>query len=103
MTYSFYGDCVGWPEDKVNDLTEMIDSAIDISGKTFLKHVNRDDLKALEVALGYSTHPKQGLTMAGDCHVSYHRSKVFGKRCYFFKHSAIEYVFTEVKNARQFD
>ena len=97
MTYAFYGDCVGWPRNKVNDLIEMIDSAIGIARKTFLKHASKPSIRALEKALGYSAHPKQGLTMAGDYHVSSHRSKVFGKRSYFFKWSGIEHVFTEVR------
>jgi hypothetical protein len=31
--------------------------------------------------------------MAGDWHVSYHRSKYKGKTVYYFRHSAIEYIF----------
>ena len=73
----------------------MIDRAIEVSRRTFLKHVHRDDLGELEALLGYEDHPRRGLTMAGDYHVSYHRSKLHGKTVYYFKHSAIEYVFRE--------
>jgi hypothetical protein len=95
--YTYFGNCAEWLRKDVPHLTEMVDSATDITRKTFLAHVDRDDLRQVELGLGYDAHPKQGLTMAGDYHVSYHRSKYKGKRCYFFKWSGIEYVFTGAK------
>jgi hypothetical protein len=98
MKYQYYTNCVNWPRADVfreGGLSDMIDNAIDISRRTFLKHVDRGRLEALEMMLGYENHPRRGLTMAGDYHVSYHRSKLHGKRVYYFRHSAIEYVFTE--------
>jgi hypothetical protein len=74
-------------------IIDMVDGAIDITRRTFLQHVDRDDLAAMESALGYADHPSRGLTMAADWHVSYHRSKYRGRRCYYFRHSAIEYIF----------
>jgi hypothetical protein len=71
----------------------MINNAVDISRRTFLKYIDKEDLKELELNLSYSTHPKKGLTMAGDYAVSYRRSKLHEKRVYFFNHSMIEYVF----------
>ena len=93
--YNFYSDCVSWPEaaDKEGGLMDMVDNDIDITRSTFLKHINREDLADLEQQLSYSAHPAQGLTMAADWAVSYHRSKLHGKRVYYFQHSAIEYVF----------
>jgi hypothetical protein len=97
MTYAYYNNCVNWPRHDVfreGGLSDMIDTAIDISRRTFRKHVLLDDLIEAEGLLGYERHYKNGLTMAGDYHVSYHRSKLHGKRVYYFSHSAIEYVFT---------
>lgn len=96
--YKYYNNCVSWPRYDVareGGLSDMIDDAIDITRQTFLKHVDRNDLENIEVSLCYSKHYSQGLTMAGDWHVSYHRSKLHGKRVYYFAHSAIEYVFTK--------
>lgn len=76
-------------------ITPMVDQEADITRATFLKHVDREELQEIEQQLGYSSHPKQGLTMAGDFHVSYHRSTFRGRRCYFFRWSAIEHVFVE--------
>ena len=90
-TMNFYCNCVGWPRDKVNQLISMIDANITITRRTFLKHINRDDLKALEHDLGYG---RGWLHMASDYCVSYHRSKLEGKTVYYFNHSLIEYVFT---------
>lgn len=89
----FYCDCVSWPAGKVNALTTMVDDSIEVTRSTFMRHVDLADLKDLEVRLGYALHSSQGLTMAGDWHVSYHRSKLNGFRVYYLRHSSIEYVF----------
>ena len=92
----YHNNCVNWPAQDVHaggGLGDMIDSSLDVSRKTFLQHVDRESLHNLEETLGYEKHPKQGLTMAGDLHVSYHRSKLHGETVYYLKHSAIEYVF----------
>lgn len=90
---TFKGTCVNWPRNNVQGLIDMIDRALDISRETFLKHVDREEMREIEQYLGYDKHYKQGLTMAQDWHVSYHRSKLNGRRVYFFKHSGIEHVF----------
>lgn len=92
---NFIGDCVGWPSHDVSNLSAMVDSAIDITRRTFLKHVDRVEMRGMEASLGYAQHPKQGLTMAADWAVSYHRSKLHGRTVYYFRHSAIEYVFAD--------
>lgn len=94
---SYYRNCVNWPKwdvFKPGGLSDMIDDATTITRRTFLKHVDREDLRNLEAGLGYPGHPSQGLTMAADWSVTYHRSKLHGRRVYFFCQSAIEYVFT---------
>jgi hypothetical protein len=92
--YRYLRCCVEWPLRLVPQLSSMIADATDITRKTFLKHVDREDLRVIEAGLCYAAHPSQGLTMAADWHVSYHRSKLAGRRVYYFRHSAIEYVFT---------
>ena len=92
--FRFLTNCVGVPKPDVPDLISMIDEAVKITRRTFLKYADRGQLARLEHDLGYF---KGGLTMAKDCHVSYHRSTYKGKRCYYFRHSAIEYIFIERK------
>lgn len=97
-TLRFYSNCVGWPRDDVSTpggLSDMIDQGVSITRRTFLQHVDRDDLAKLETSLGYALRGSVELTMARDWAVSYHRSALHGKRVYYFCHSAIEYVFTE--------
>lgn len=92
----YFNNCVNWNRGDVHregGLCDMIDQAIDISRRTFLRHVDRDNVRELEAGLGYEQHPARGLTMAGDYAVSYHRSKLHGERVYYFTQSAIEYVF----------
>lgn len=90
---TFLGTCVDWPEDNVQSLIDMIDSSISITRATFRKHVDTRQLAEIELELGYDRHHSQGLTMAADWHVSYHRSKLHGKRVYYFCWSGIEHVF----------
>jgi len=93
MSYRFLSSCVGWPRRYVDDLNEMIADAREITRRTLLKHVDLPELKSLEEALSYASHPMQGMTMAGDWHVSYHKSKLRGFTVYYFRYSSIEYVF----------
>jgi hypothetical protein len=95
MSYIFLTDCVGCPRADVPELSRMIQSATDVSRDTFMQHCGKAANEVFK-QLGYAKHPSQGLTAAGDWHISYHRDKWYGKRCYFFKWSAIEHIFVEV-------
>ncbi len=75
------------------DIEKMTDAALQITRRTFLEHINRDDLAELEKSLGYESHHTRGLTMAADYYVSYYRSKYCGRRCYYICWSAIEHIF----------
>ncbi len=98
--YRFYHNCVGWPSEDVfcpGGLSDLIDERIQISRRTFLRHVDRAELYELESSLSYERYAQRGLTMAGDYHVEYFRSTLHGQRVYGFRHSAIEYVFCQAK------
>jgi hypothetical protein len=95
-TYRYYTNCVNWPTRDVHKkggLIDMINQATGITRDAFLRHVSLEELRDIEQQLGYATHPSQGLTMAGDYCVSYHKSKLHGKTVYYFQYSRIEYVF----------
>jgi len=93
----FFRRCVDWPRDDVHGsggLCDIVAQERDITRRTFLWHVERQDREDVERELGYAPHdPSACLTMARDWHVSYHRSRWHGAAVYFFRHSAIEYVF----------
>lgn len=95
MKYKFYNDCVNWFTNDYLGLEEIIDNAKEITRRTFLEHVDRNDLQMLETNYGYKQHSSQGLTMANDYHVRYCRSTWHGKRVYFFVWSSIENVFVK--------
>lgn len=78
-------------------ITPMVEAEREITRRTFLGLVHRAELKMTELALGYADHPRRGLTMAGDWHVTYYRSNYDGRPCIFFRHSMIEYVFVEAR------
>ena len=91
----FFCNCVGWDRDDVPSLHDMIEAERDITRRTFLRHVNKEDQAELELRLSYAPYARGSiLTMCRDYAVSYHRSKLHGSTVYYFKHSAIEYVFT---------
>ena len=86
--FVFLTNCVEWRSGE--DIQQMIDRAIQITRRTFLQHVQMDDIAQ---QLGYSRHHKQGLTMSKDYHVSYHQGRFVGAPAYYFRWSAIEHIF----------
>jgi hypothetical protein len=96
--HRYYTNCVAWDPTLVRckgGLIGMIDNARTIERSSFVKHVDKADLRNLERLLGYEEYYKKGLTMAADWHVSYHSSRLFGSLVYYFRHSGIEYVFVK--------
>lgn len=87
--------CSAVPPELLSEFLEAMDHSLEVSRRTFRKHVCHSSLAMLESELGYARHYKQGLTLAGDWAVSYGRSKMFGKWIYFIKWSGIEFVFME--------
>lgn len=83
-----------------DDIHEMVDQAIDITWKTFIKHVNWKDVQQIFDAYSfkgekYNPFTKKlncGFHIKDDYAVSFHRSKYKGKRCYYIRHSSIEYI-----------
>ena len=73
----------------------MVDEGREITRKTFLKHVDKTDMREVEKDLGYRTQHGygHGLTMASDWAVRYFKSKFNGKPCVYFQWSAIEHIF----------
>lgn len=88
MQYTFYHSCVDWPGD-VDQLIDLIDNAKDITRRTFLNHVDRDEQYERERLMGYH----RNFPMSKDWHVTYHVGKLAGEKVYFFQQSGIEYVF----------
>ena len=80
-----------------NDILEMIETAKQITFRTFLKNVVHLNFQRLAQKLGYESTSSKGLTIKDDYHVTYWKSKFKGAPCYYFIHSAIEYVFVEPK------
>lgn len=89
--------CVNWPRADVHapgGLCDMIRGNRQVTRATFRRRVDRRAREGVEAALGYAPHcPGAVLTMRRDFHVSYHRSRLHGRVCYYIRHSAIEYVF----------
>lgn len=97
--YRYWKCCCDFPNTgrSYNALVDMINDNIEITRRTFLKHVDREEQRQMELSLSYVLHPRtdHGLTMAADWHVTYHRSKYAGKRVYYFRYSSTEYIYTE--------
>ena len=89
--YQYITSCV---ESTAEDITPMVDDAIDITWDTFRKHVPQSFLHYL---FPFYAWKGKGLHIKDDYAVSFHRSKFKGERCYYVRHSAIEYVFVRRK------
>jgi hypothetical protein len=79
--------CVGYPQEKIQDLDDMIDMAKEISYNTFRKYVS---IKEITKEFDYK---RMGLTIKGDWHISYYKSFFLEKPCVYMKHSGIEYIY----------
>jgi hypothetical protein len=83
--------CIYSTAELINALQE---SARPISRRTFLRYVDRAELRTIETNLGYeATSRHGGLSMARDWHVAYYRGVYDGRPCVYFDHSRIEYIF----------
>ncbi len=91
--YYYHRNCTEFPNSgsSFDALVSMIDDAIDITYRTFFQYVSLEMVS--RGLFDYAMHPRGGLTLKNDWHVSYHRSKFGEKRCYFLQHSGIEYIF----------
>ena len=69
-------------------IDDMIDRAITITWETLIKHISHKHLS--EIFPFYNNCP---LTLKNDYHVSFHRSKYDGQKCYYVVHSGIKYIF----------
>src|SRR5512137_2020046 len=87
----FYSACVGWPRQDVDapgGLCDMVAAAQKITRQTFLRHVDREQVRDLEAQMGYDTgNERGGLRMSNDWAVNYHRSKLHGKWVYYIRQS----------------
>ena len=92
--FRYFGNCVGWKRNEIEDLIQMQDDAKPVTIQTFRNNVHLQDLNNLALDLGYAAHVMKGLLLSQDYMVGYFKSKYKGKRVYFLQHSAIEYVFS---------
>ena len=88
--YYYHTCCVNSTGPRIR---EMVDNARDITFKTFSKHCEWREIGEM---LGYdSILRRRGLGLSTDFAVSFHKSTHRGRPCYYFCHSAIEYIFTK--------
>jgi hypothetical protein len=94
MTMQYLTCCVDCPPAEVPDLCEMIERERQVTYRTLMRRVGRDVLASVPQFDGYDWRKRpRDLTMSRDWHVSYHRSVFRGRRCYFVRWSAIEFIF----------
>jgi len=91
--YQYLTNCVGIAERDVVHLLAMIDAGREITYRTLQQHVGRDSLA--DMFPFYNWDQQGGLTMINDYAVSYHKSTYKGRRCYYVRHSAIEYIWVD--------
>lgn len=85
MKKTFIGTCVNNPFQSFNALETVINNAIEITKRTFLRNCET------EFQSDYNINPLDMEAFPND--FSYHRSRSNGEYIYFFTHSAIEYFY----------
>lgn len=94
MFYRYLICCVDvpwWTDMPQGTLIEdMREAAVDITYKTAQKHCT--GLMAWAVDKGYELNRREGLTLANDFSVSFHKSVYDGMPCYYVQWSGIEYI-----------
>ena len=85
MKHEYIGNCISLP---ASSIIEMVEHSKEISYQTFTKNIN-GGRTVLNDMFGIYPH------ISKDWSVSFYTSKYNGKKCYFIKHSAIEYVFSK--------
>jgi hypothetical protein len=84
--YRFIGSC---PDFQGIDIRKMVEASRQITRRTFMRYVDKDDMRMLEAELGYGPW----LRMSKDWHVSYHKSVLLGWPVVYFTWSAYEHIF----------
>lgn len=87
--FHFYTNCIGSTFELID---AMRDNEKEVTREEFLEHCDSVDKWARE--RGYEDNPDEGLTLADDWHVSYHRSTYDGRPCFYLCWSSIEFIWT---------
>ena len=91
--YTYVFNCTLLTDAKhINELINMQEVGREITYKTFIKHVDIQEIRALFDWYEYYGWDN-GLHIKDDWGVSWMKSKWRGARCYYIIHSGIEYVF----------
>jgi hypothetical protein len=94
MTLQYVTCCVDCGMANLPALNEMIERETQVSYRTLMRRVGREVLASVPQFDGYDWRLRpRDLTMKRDFHVSYHRSVWQGRRCYYVRWSAIEFIF----------
>jgi hypothetical protein len=91
--YVFEISCVDAGMANVDALHTMTDNAREVTLDTIRQHCA--GLAEWEKSMGYDTgNERGGLRLKNDWHVTFHKSVYRKRRCYYIRHSAIEYIWT---------
>jgi hypothetical protein len=90
--FKYFRRCDDFDHTDVYELNKMVEGAKDSTYDTMQRHCA--GLRNWALEQGYDPF-KGGLTLRKDWHVSYHRSRIFGRRCYFLRWSSFEVIWIE--------
>ena len=95
---TFIGDCVSFNSRSLKDreaLSDMVDNYRDVSYRTLIRHVPVALLAELFPHCAWGPGQPSELRLKDDWSVRFCRSTIWGKRCYYVRWSAIEFIFME--------
>lgn len=85
----FIGSCPQFTGRLTAELIAAVQSAQQVTRRTFLRYVDNDEMQHIEAQLGYDRR----LPMSSDPRVGYYKSTFYGYPIVFFDWSAMEYIF----------
>lgn len=88
--YNYLARCDDFSASNVEELNRMTESAVDSSYAAMARQCN--GLTGWARRTGYSARE---LPLRNDWHVSYHRSRIFDRPCYFLRWSAFEVIWVK--------
>jgi hypothetical protein len=91
----YWGDC-SEVKDYRDDFCKMLEDAVGISRRAFMRKVDAKQMREWARALGYADNSREGITMEEDPGISYWESTFRGCPAAFFFYSGGQYIFVDL-------
>jgi hypothetical protein len=100
QAYRYLTNCTNcWGPDNA-ELDYMLEHEREVTYRTFVRNCRGPDFRRWLRQHGYVGHARRGMTLKRDRCVEYGKSIFKGRKCYFIRWSAIEFIWVKEKQCR---